>query len=111
MKERSGIRGVPLTSGGRITDFEILGYADDTAVYLRDRLAVLSVFQVCRRIERSLSSLNSTLADHPCLWAHAVSIYILQQVPADILAYLCANMVRYLPTGRIAYDHYGVDLY
>ena len=31
---------------GRTTDVKILGYADDTAVYLRDRSAVLSVVTI-----------------------------------------------------------------
>ena len=42
IKERVDIRGVPLSSGRRTTDVKISGYADDTAVYLRDRLTVLS---------------------------------------------------------------------
>ena len=49
---------------------------------------ILLLFQVCRRIERSLSSSSLTLAEPSCLWTHVDSIYSLQQGPADILAYL-----------------------
>ena len=44
--ERDDIRGVPLKYGRRITDVKISGYADDTAVYLRDRSAILSVVTI-----------------------------------------------------------------
>ena len=40
------IRGVPLNSGGRVTEFKVSGYADDTAVYLRDRAAVMQVVTI-----------------------------------------------------------------
>ena len=43
IQERSDIRGVPLTSGERGTEFKVSGYADDTAVYLRDRAAILQI--------------------------------------------------------------------
>ena len=46
IQERSDIRGIPLTSGGRTADAKISGYADDTAVYLRDRSAFLSVVMI-----------------------------------------------------------------
>ena len=39
IQERGEIRGAPLTSGGKTTDVKISGYADDAAVYLRDRSA------------------------------------------------------------------------
>ena len=38
--------GYLLISGGRTIDFKISGYADDTAVYLRDRSAILSVVTI-----------------------------------------------------------------
>ena len=41
IQERGDIRGVPLTSGRKTIDVEISSYADDTAMCLRDRLAVL----------------------------------------------------------------------
>ena len=41
-QEKSDICGVLLTSEGRTPDVKISGYADDTAVYLRDRSAVMS---------------------------------------------------------------------
>ena len=40
---RDDIRGVPFTSMMRTNDVKISGYADDTAIYLRDRSAVFSV--------------------------------------------------------------------
>ena len=46
IQERGEIRGAPLTSGGKTTDVKISGYADDTAVYLRDQPAVLSVVTI-----------------------------------------------------------------
>ena len=46
LQAREGIRGVPITSGGWTTELKILGYADDTAVNLRDRSAILPVIAI-----------------------------------------------------------------
>ena len=46
IKERVDIRGVLLSSGRRTTDVKIPGYAEDTAVCLRGRSAVLSVVTI-----------------------------------------------------------------
>ena len=37
---------VPLTSDERCAEFKVSGYADDTAVYLRDRAAILKVVTI-----------------------------------------------------------------
>ncbi|CAI5717474.1 unnamed protein product [Peronospora effusa] len=46
IKGRDDIHGIPLSSGGRTNEIEISGYADDTAVYLRDRPAVSPVVTI-----------------------------------------------------------------
>ena len=43
---REDIRGVPISTGGRATEFKVSGYADDTAVYLRDRSSVTPVVAI-----------------------------------------------------------------
>ena len=37
---------LPLTSGERCNEFKVSGYADDTAVYLHDRAAILQVVTI-----------------------------------------------------------------
>ena len=37
---------MPITTGGRDTEFTVLVYADDTAVYLCDRSAIASVVAI-----------------------------------------------------------------
>ena len=46
LQAREDIRGVPITSGGQTTKLKVSGYADDTAVYLRDRSAILPVLAI-----------------------------------------------------------------
>ena len=41
-----GQSSVPITSGGRTTELKVSGYADDTAVYLRDRYAIVPVIAI-----------------------------------------------------------------
>ena len=37
---------MPITTGGWTTEFKVSGYADDTAVYLRDRSAIMPVITI-----------------------------------------------------------------
>ena len=46
IRERSDIGGVSLTSGERCTQFKVSGYADDMAVYLCNRAAILQVVTI-----------------------------------------------------------------
>ena len=46
LQAREDIRGVPITSGGRTTEFKVSVYADDTAVYLRDWYAIMPVVTI-----------------------------------------------------------------
>ena len=119
-QERSDIRGVPLASERRTANIKISDDADDTAIYLRDRSAVLSAVTIlddfssilglqtdqAKSIIIELDPRGSSMSLDTCNL-----IYSPQKGPADILAYLWANMMRYLTAGRNAYDHYGADLY
>ena len=46
LQAQEDIRGVPITSGGRTTELKVSGYADDTALYLLDRSAILPVIAI-----------------------------------------------------------------
>ena len=108
IQERGDIRGVPLASGRRTADFKISNDADDTAIYLRGRSAVLSVVTIlddfasvlglqtnqAKSIIIELDPRGSSMFLDTCNL-----IYRPQKGPADILSYLWANMVRYLTTG------------
>ena len=37
---------MPITTGGWTSEFKVSGYADDTAVYLRDRSAIMPVITI-----------------------------------------------------------------
>ena len=46
LQAREDIQGVPITSEGPTTELKVSRYADDTAVYLRDRSAILPVIAI-----------------------------------------------------------------
>ena len=56
LQAREDIQVVPITSGGRKTELKVSGYADTTAVYLRDRSAIMPVIAILDDFAR-LSSL------------------------------------------------------
>ena len=60
--------GEPLASGRRTNDVKFSGYADDTAVYLRDRSAVLSVVRILDDFA-AVSGLQTN-------WAKSIIIYL-----------------------------------
>ena len=97
IQERGDISGVPLASGRRTADVKISGYADDTAVCLRDQSTVLSVVTLIddsavflglqtNRAKTIIFKLDPRGSSMPL--THVVSIYSLQQGPADIFVYL-----------------------
>ena len=100
-QERGDIRGVPLASERRTADSKISDDADDnfsSVLGLQTNQAKSIIIELDPR--------GSSMSLDTCNL-----IYSPQKGPADILAYLWANMMRYLTAGRNAYDHYGADLY
>ena len=54
IQERVEARGVPLISDGRTNEIKVSGYADGTAVYLRDRTAVKLVVYILEEFASGL---------------------------------------------------------
>ena len=71
LQAREDICDVIITSGGRIIEFQVLVYADDTAVYPCDRCAITRVFTILGEID-NVSGLRTNRAN-PSLWIWTVA--------------------------------------
>ena len=113
IQERGDIRGVPLTSEGRTNDAKISGYADDTAVYRRNRSVFLSVVTILDDFA-AVSGLQTNQAKSiiieldPC--GSSMPLYtcgINLQPSTGSCRYLGVLVGQQVAiTGQIAYDHY-----